>query len=620
MSRRKPNDNSATVSLFPFLAVLLCTMGALLVVLVAVSRSARNSATSEAQSTKVLAAAQVDPEAQKKLTDIADYAAKLNAVRAKMETKLRQDQLRLGQLESHMRQLQDELRRLVLAANELDALEIEHYDDHRQAQKEVERLNRLIAECETAIAALKNGGVKPKRNYALVPYEGPNGTFRRPIYIECCEEGLILQPEGVLITYEDLQPPLGSGNALAAALRAARDYYVQRNPEEGQSRDTEPYPMLLIRPNGLEFYSLARKAIDEGDFDFGFEPVEANWNVDFGAANPQLANVEQQAIEQARIRQKALAEAAPRAYSDAEFAVSRRFEHEDEANGPTGSNITRSTYARPSTDSTTTNDSTTDGDSSTYGDRQSDASQSDANSQADGSPDRYAVRSPGGSGPGSGGPHDATQIAPSGEPASAESSDGLGPSSSGNSSTPPPGDQSGQTATANSAGAASSPENPSAMRGTSSSFGGDDSGFSMTRSFTRSDKDKAVPNFSSPRKHSRAVAVRRPIRVVVREDQVGLVSDEARAARSDLTGKTIPFEGDTIESMQEFVKAVEEQVNGWGIAGDNLYWRPMLELQVGPDGQRRAEDMARLLKNSDLEVQIPSTATQIPQGAPSATR
>ena len=58
--------------------------------------------------------------------------------------------------------------------------------------------------------------------------------------------------------------------------------------------------------------------------------------------------------------------------------------------------------------------------------------------------------------------------------------------------------------------------------------------------------------------------------------------------------------------MQEFVKAVEAQVDGWGIAGDNLYWRPVLEIQVGPDGQRRADDMARLLKNSDLEVQIPS--------------
>ena len=41
MSRAKLVDNSATVSLFPFLAVLLCTMGALLVVLVAISRTAR---------------------------------------------------------------------------------------------------------------------------------------------------------------------------------------------------------------------------------------------------------------------------------------------------------------------------------------------------------------------------------------------------------------------------------------------------------------------------------------------------------------------------------------------------------------------------------------------------
>ena len=49
MSRHRPVDNSATVSLFPFLAVLLCTMGALLVVLVAVSRSARETALRRAE-------------------------------------------------------------------------------------------------------------------------------------------------------------------------------------------------------------------------------------------------------------------------------------------------------------------------------------------------------------------------------------------------------------------------------------------------------------------------------------------------------------------------------------------------------------------------------------------
>ncbi len=41
MSRARVHEVSSPISLFPFIGILLCTMGALLVVLVAVSRSAR---------------------------------------------------------------------------------------------------------------------------------------------------------------------------------------------------------------------------------------------------------------------------------------------------------------------------------------------------------------------------------------------------------------------------------------------------------------------------------------------------------------------------------------------------------------------------------------------------
>jgi hypothetical protein len=48
MSRARPVDGP-TISLFPFLAVLLCTMGALLVLLVLFSRSAKEGGQAEAE-------------------------------------------------------------------------------------------------------------------------------------------------------------------------------------------------------------------------------------------------------------------------------------------------------------------------------------------------------------------------------------------------------------------------------------------------------------------------------------------------------------------------------------------------------------------------------------------
>jgi hypothetical protein len=625
MSRRKPNDNSAAVSMFPFLAVLLCTMGALLVVLVAVSRSARVAALNAAQASQQ-APAEEDPAVREKLAQIEQYVAKLEQLRAEAEAKLRNDQLRLGQMENHMRRLQDELLKLVHASMELDAMEAEHFDDRKQAERERERLQQLIAERQTAIDELKSGNATRKRTYSLVPYDGPNGTTRRPIIVECCKEGIVLQPEGTVIRRQDLQPPLGSGNALACALRAARDHYIQQHPQEGQARDTEPYPMLVIRPEGTELFGLARRAIEAADFDFGYEPVEAHWELDYGLPDPVLAKAEQQALEQARARQEMLAAAAPRAFHDPELSASGRFEYDAAPNEALGASIIRDgggTNNRPTIVLPTVRGSGQSGQSSeTTG---GDSSEADMDG-ADGP--RYAGggRSRGGA---ARGPDDAaSDIAgadqqqragnegdPNGPGGSSESvQQGAQPSSiamAGAASGGSPGSESSDQ------GAASS-----SMSASQASAGspGSPNDIDINQPQDSDPNQSVAPNWSKPRKNVRAVAVRRPIRVLVRADQIGLVSDESRGARADLAGKTIEFQGDTVESMEEFVKAVEAQVDTWGIAGDNLYWRPVLEIQVGPGGQRRADDMARLLKNSDVEIQLPSTATNLPQGAPSATR
>ena len=77
--------------------------------------------------------------------------------------------------------------------------------------------------------------------------------------------------------------------------------------------------------------------------------------------------------------------------------------------------------------------------------------------------------------------------------------------------------------------------------------------------------------------------VRRTIRVVVREDQLAILPDDAgRTDGSAPAGKVVPMKGDTVESLDEFVKQVREHIDGWGMAGDGLYWRPVLVLNVGP--------------------------------------
>src|SRR5688572_23326954 len=274
MSRAKATDVSSPISLFPFIGVLLCTMGALLVVLIAVSPSGRAIASRQVTTQHKAAIVDDDPRAREQLEKVNQYVAQLNRVRSEAEAKLREGQLRLSHLESHMRRLEDQLRSLQLAAQEIVDLEQEHYDDREQAEREAERLQQLIAQMRATIDSLKQEQNTKKRSYALVPYEGPNGTFRRPIYVECRNDELILQPEGVRISVDDLRPPIGAGNPLAAALRAAREHLLEIHPEENQNRDTEPYPLLVVRPSGPAMFAPAQRAIKSGDFDFGYELVE----------------------------------------------------------------------------------------------------------------------------------------------------------------------------------------------------------------------------------------------------------------------------------------------------------------------------------------------------------
>jgi hypothetical protein len=206
MSRAKATDVSSPISLFPFIGVLLSTMGALLVVLIAVSRSAHDSAVREMTARKAAAASAGQEESREKLQDVNEYVAKLNTVREEAQRRLRDDQLRLSHIEDHNRRLKEQLQSLQSSVNELVALEAEHYDDRKQAEREIDRLNELIASTREAVEAARDENRSKKRSFAIIPYEGPHGTRRRPIYIECRKNEVVLQPEDIHLTPETRWP------------------------------------------------------------------------------------------------------------------------------------------------------------------------------------------------------------------------------------------------------------------------------------------------------------------------------------------------------------------------------------------------------------------------------
>jgi hypothetical protein len=629
MSRAKATDVSSPISLFPFIGVLLCTMGALLVVLIAVSPSAREIAMRQVAASLPPRDATEDAETQRKLAEAEEYTTKLDQLRVAAEEKLQQGQSRLSLIESHMRGLQDQLQSVQVASAELDALEQEHYDDLRQAEEEIKRRNQLIAEMRGAIETAKRQASTKKRSYALVPYDGPNGTLRRPIYIECRGNALILQPEGVQISVDDLRPPYGAGNPLASALRAARSHVIGLHPGEGKHRDVEPYPLLLVRPSGATMFAAAQKAVQNSDFDFGYELVEEDWSLKYPAPDPQLAIVEQQAIDQARIRQQVLEAAAPRAYRNPTLALEGRFEFDDGENGrenPTGGSGSRSVGVRgednigvfgDGSDGRGAEDGTGHGGGSASVAGKGNAGvggvwasqtgetpfagsdQQDGNSELASNESHGDVATNGIGTDGSGGPlsSGAAHLTGSGGTAGGDPSLLTGATQP---TTPPSPDGTGQTGSSGGGGLSAPPS--------------DD----YTQYQPELAKSRGA-GWALPRKNARAVSIQRTIQVVVAHDYVTIISD-ARPRRGRGSGvKTVPIQGDTVEAVDELVHAVHDQIDAWGMAGKGMTWRPVLSLHVAAGGERRANDLTRLLKNSGLELTPAATAALNSTGDSRAT-
>jgi len=295
MSRRTPAA-APTISLFPFLAVLLCTMGALLVLLVLFSRSASQAGVREAEA--AIEELELARENARWRRD------QLDGVRQKTNDDLSRARMVLAGIEENTRELEDELGRLVGIVEALES-EAKVADASDLAALEVKLTNAR----ESLDKARADQATRPAA-YAVVPYVGKHGTHRRPLYIECCVDGVFLQPEGIRLTPGDFDGPPGPGNPLASALRAAREQIARTSPNPGDLA-SQPYPLLLVRPSGVMAYYAAREAISSWGNEFGYQLIEDDWTIAYPPPDVAIAEAENRAIEESRRRLQWLAETHP---------------------------------------------------------------------------------------------------------------------------------------------------------------------------------------------------------------------------------------------------------------------------------------------------------------------
>ncbi len=143
-------------------------------------------------------------------------------------------------------------------------------------EMEVER-DVLAQERDALKAALTKAG--QRSGNSILPYKGPNGTWRRPIVIECVGNVAVLQPEGKTFSRLELSPLIHPRSSPVVLAIAREMMHIQQSATP-DGAPAVPYLVFLVRPNGIRPYYEARARLEPLGIAFGYELVEQDLVVD----------------------------------------------------------------------------------------------------------------------------------------------------------------------------------------------------------------------------------------------------------------------------------------------------------------------------------------------------
>jgi hypothetical protein len=304
------------VSTFPFLAVLLCAMGSLILVLLVMDRKAHQAALNRArreaaqraeQSAQSEAARQDELEAKKQQARKAweqkrdALHARLSDEQIELQLQMRKVRDQLSQIAARLRYEQDtstELRRKVqnergkLQAGQQLLASLRSSAGQTEAQarasnKSLERMTVDLLQMEQALKDLKASKEREQHTFSVVPYHGRRGENRRPIYVECTADGVIFHPERRAMSVTSRQYIVGRDRPddVPDDVRSEVERRITR--QRAQLGGGTPYLLLLVRPDGVETYCLFQAVLKDLTLDFGYEFIDADWVLDFPTDDEQ---------------------------------------------------------------------------------------------------------------------------------------------------------------------------------------------------------------------------------------------------------------------------------------------------------------------------------------------
>ncbi len=507
----------------------------------------------------------------------------------------------LSHLEDVIRDLEQELQQVIAEARQLQQQDVPQPTDLRIAQQKIEQLRQQLDQQRKAMEAARARLETEKPSYAIVPYDGPHSTRRRPVFVECLKDRIVLQPEGIELRGDDFREPITDDNPLASALRAKREYLADLL----QNRDGHPYPLLIVRPDGARAYAAARAAMKSWEAEFGYELIEADLTLQYPPVDTALVNLMQRAVDQARARRTYLQSIAPARFGRTESVLrpSSRGGFESVGGGTSsydGDSMAAGPHAADSTwpgGAETTDDWTPTPSGRSPSDRppRSDTTQGRSSGPAIEGRNGPAEASPQ---PGKTEGKPGGNSSSPGVPVSGPYQPNLPASQEHAMSRRPPGGRA-SSATQMSESATDGPGGPMATGsagGTSPGPGGATSTPSLTGMNSLSAERGA--DWALPESAAAATGVTRPIRIACYADRLVILPEDHRREEPEV----LPIVGSAREEVDDLVTRIWERMKTWGIAGPGMYWRPVLIAEIRRDGELRFAELHRLMENSGIVV------------------
>lgn len=601
---------SNPVSLFPFLAVLMCTIGALILLLVGVSAQIRKNAVETAQREQAPVVAPFpdeppEPETQlvivvpppvepepvatpepppvprataedlARVEELAALSQQLGAELLERSSGLSAAQRASAELRDKLRLTASQEQRLAGQIQQAQAESATAAQRIQAGRQEQQAIEELILESDDLIRQREQELSSPR--FSIVPYDGQTGTIRRPIVIECKEDSLRFVAENITLDPSTLDGYTPDQNPLLSGILVLADYWAETDRASGDGRVLRPYPLLLVRPDGAESFEAARVLLDRLTGNYGYELIEDEFDFKPPATTDEAITRCREAIQTAyELKPQPVIKPPPPQAVDSGFV--RR------TPAAASSFFKSNAFKRRGAGS---------GDGTGGARPNGNGSRAGVRPGTDDSMPGLLASQPVGPGSGPSG----SKPVPGSRPSGAEKPGGTGkaPGSPGQSPQRLPFDLINPPSRPGRGGQGSSP---------SEQASNGQSGSAPAGSVSGSANDIGASGGQSPGRGRKRWGLSKPNASLELEQKVTLIVRSEQIAVDGKYAVSRKSAGTSIEMVNRTVLALEQVAREWGQPPERFFWVPSVTLGVSSDAAELGLLLARTLRKEGLEVKV----------------